>query len=317
MQCILEHPNAFDLSVPTQNINSDTKNEMTYKKYFVHEILNPMSIIGSCASIIINDIKDIGIGLGGGDISKPNKLCRVSELSNLIKEQVRWCKQLSEEFLNVNNLLITHDEPQQLSPESIISIDSSNESIFNFLSDSDSSRNSSPDSTSSTNIEYDKISSPQSPQQSFIPDIININEYLIQYIKKFMKINKTVYEIEGIISNINHIELINVEVIKSNTYLKIILDNIIINAILRTRDKYIYLRCKRVCDDYLQIKITNRKYVLSEFEIMSQPRKSHNLGLELVNNLCQKMDVEWNIIETPDNLIEFNLYLKVNHSAGK
>ena len=377
--CLVDSSNIQDSLNSTNSTNSHIDNH----KYFVHELLNPINIIYNSADIILNDVY-----IDSVDVSlNTNRRTKMIELLKLIKEQSLWCQNLSEEFLeNSKNDIKLPDIIE--SPSSSISIDST-DNIFTFSKSESSSRenssresssressdNSSEDSCDSDdNYNYSMKSHSQSRylnsslniSQNLNRKVINIKSFLKEYIKKFLKINQTLYNICGIVSNINRVDDdICISLPKSDTYLKIILDNILINAIKYSdvKHKYIYLKVYQI-DNILIIKICNFKpqknpknlknlliidnsqepyinninninniYGIDNINNINNinnntdditcddadntdscrsnyKRKSHSLGLDLINNMCEKIGAEWNFLDNQDNdTVEFNLYL--------
>ena len=152
-----------------------------------------------------------------------------------------------------------------------------------------------------------------SNHRQWVPNrlFLNHNQYNKVNLCDFLKHIKTKFE-----SNYQiHINLqfkVNCNKFKlkfNKVYLKVILDNLLKNAHQHSQEIYIVLE-RFFNDEYtihttpaFKLSVKNKK---SEYK---GSKKSNMVGLELIDTMCSRMNIDWNFFEK-DNEFEFVLFLK-------
>lgn len=162
---------------------------------------------------------------------------------------------------------------------------------------------------------------------------ININEFIIQYINEIHQNNS---EVNIYYYPPKNVEKYYLKSCKSNTYLKVIFDNIVKNTLKhndnlniiinpineRSSSRLNYINCD--CDDdsdddnsfeiiisgYNSYSSDHKDYLdrkFSRFTVCKNKNESNLIGMEIIDKFCSIMNINWDLSINPNNLYQYRL----------
>ena len=314
-----------DYNLMEIKINIDNNNS-----YLTHEFVNPINIINLSSKFIEKNIIELE-KKNKKDKNNNQLINNIKKYNNFIKIQSNWSHKLIETFNNNNT-------------KSNSLIQSSNNNINNSLNNSLNKEINNKIYNTKNLINNNRNNNLKKTVKSFVSFI---NEYILTHIQ-LQNSNFNVLNIDFddyVIVNLNHFKIILDNVFKNIFgYISNINDLNNNKKLYQKKLKSISLmRCKDL--GFYKLIIKNNKNMLNNIifdnntkkslgnntkkSFDNNPKKSlgnntkntskynKGIGLQLINDLCLKNNLDWNILEHT-TYIEFNITIPIviNHSIG-